>query len=72
MTASGCKQGHINRYASQVHKEADHRIAADEAQEAAFDMGFIKPKVEDYVSDEPEPGADQSPEDDPNAAFPKL
>ncbi len=49
-----------------------YRIAADEAQEAALDMGFLKPKVEDYVSGEPEPGADQSPEDDPNAAFPKL
>jgi uncharacterized membrane protein len=48
------------------------RIAADEAQEAAVDIGVLKPKFVDYVSDQPDLEADQSPEDDPNAAFPKL
>jgi len=49
-----------------------YRIAADEAQEAAVDIGLIKPEFTDYVSGEVEPGEDSSPEDDPNAAFPKL
>ena len=49
-----------------------YRIAADEAQEAAVELGLIKPEFKDYVSGEQEPGADHSPEDDPNAAFPKL
>ncbi|MCJ7534371.1 MAG: DUF1269 domain-containing protein [Anaerolineales bacterium] len=49
-----------------------YRIAADEAQEAAVELGLIKPEFKDYVSGEQEPGADPSPEDDPNAAFPKL
>ena len=49
-----------------------YRIAADEAQEAAVDIGLIKPEFTDYVSGESEPGEDISPEDDPNAAFPKL
>ncbi len=48
------------------------RIAEDEAQEAGVELGLIKPEFKDYVSDEGEPGADQSAEDDPNAAFPKL
>ena len=29
-----------------------YRIAADEAQEAAVDIGLVKPEFEDYVSDE--------------------
>lgn len=49
-----------------------YRIAADEAQEAAVELGLIKPEVKDYVADVDEPGADDSPEDDPNAAFPKF
>lgn len=49
-----------------------YRIAADEAQEAAVDIGLIKPEFKDYVSGEVDPGEDSSPEDDPNAAFPKL
>ena len=49
-----------------------YRIAADEAQEAAVELGLVKPEFKDYVSGDEEPGADQSPEDDPNAAFPKL
>ena len=48
------------------------RIAEDEAQDAAVELGLIKPEFKDYVSGEAEPGADQSAEDDPNAAFPKL
>jgi uncharacterized membrane protein len=49
-----------------------YRIAADEAQEAAVELGLIEPEVKDYVGDVDEPGSDQSPEDDPNAAFSKL
>ena len=49
-----------------------YRIAADEAQEAAVELGLIKPKFEDYIADVDEPGANDSMEDDPNAAFPKL
>jgi uncharacterized membrane protein len=49
-----------------------YRIAADEAQEAAVDIGLIKPEFKDYVSGEVDPGEDIKPEDDPNAAFPKL
>jgi len=49
-----------------------YRIAADEAQEAAVELGLIKPEVKDYIADVDEPGADDSMEDDPNAAFPKL
>jgi uncharacterized membrane protein len=49
-----------------------YRIAADEAQEAAVELGLIEPEVKDYVADMDEPGADDSMEDDPNAAFPKL
>jgi uncharacterized membrane protein len=49
-----------------------YRIAADEAQEAAVDIGLIKPEFTDYVSGEVDPGEDSSPEDDPNAAFTKL
>lgn len=48
-----------------------YRVAADEAQEAAVDIGILKPKVEDYVSDPPETGADQSPENDPDTALPE-
>lgn len=39
-----------------------YRIAADEAQEAAVDIGVLKPEFKDYVSDEPEPGKDDSAE----------
>jgi uncharacterized membrane protein len=49
-----------------------YRIAADEAQEAAVELGLIKPEFEDYIADVDEPGAEDSMEDDPNAAFPKL
>ncbi len=49
-----------------------YRIAADEAQEAAVELGLIKPEGKDYIADVDEPGADDSMEDDPNAAFPKL
>lgn len=49
-----------------------YRIAADEAQEAAVELGLIKPKFEEYIADVDEPGAEDSMEDDPNAAFPKL
>jgi uncharacterized membrane protein len=49
-----------------------YRIAADEAQEAAVELGLIKPKFEDYIADVDDPGANDSMEDDPNAAFPKL
>jgi uncharacterized membrane protein len=49
-----------------------YRIAADEAQEAAVELGLIKPEFEDYIADVDQPGAGDSMEDDPNAAFPKL
>jgi uncharacterized membrane protein len=49
-----------------------YRIAADEAQEAAAELGLVKPEVKNYVEDVNEDGTQESPEDDPNAAFPKL
>ena len=49
-----------------------YRIAADEAQEAAVELGLKKPEVKDYVESVDEPEADHSPEDDPNAAIPKF
>jgi uncharacterized membrane protein len=49
-----------------------YRIAADEAQEAAVELGLKKPEVKDYVENVDEPEADFSPEDDPDAAFPKF
>ena len=49
-----------------------YRIAADEAQEAAVELGLKKPEVKNYIENVDEHRADQSPEDDPNAAFPKF
>ena len=49
-----------------------YRIAEDEAQEAAVELGLVKPEVKSYVENVEEPGTEESPEDDPNAAFPKL
>jgi uncharacterized membrane protein len=49
-----------------------YRIAEDEAQEAAVELGLVEPEVKDYVEDVDESGTDQSPGDDPNAAFPKF
>ncbi len=49
-----------------------YRLAADEAQEAAVELGLVKPAVEDYIPDIDEPAADESIADDPNAAFPKF
>lgn len=49
-----------------------YRIAENEAQEAAVELGLLKPEGESYVESVEEPGTEESPEDDPNAAFPKL
>jgi uncharacterized membrane protein len=49
-----------------------YRIAADEAQEAAVELGLKSPEVKNFVEDVDGPVVDHSPEDDPNAAFPKL
>jgi uncharacterized membrane protein len=49
-----------------------YRIAADEAQEAAVELGLIEPEVKDFIPDVDELGADESIADDPDAAFPKL
>lgn len=49
-----------------------YRIAAGEADEAAAELGLIKPEVKQYVSDLEDHTEMKSEEDDPNAAFPKL
>jgi uncharacterized membrane protein len=49
-----------------------YRIAADEAQEAAVELGLVKPEADNYVENVDEPEVKESPEDDPNAAFPKF
>jgi len=46
-----------------------YRMAFDEAQEAAVELGLIEPEVEDYITDA---GDDNSMEDDPNASIPKM
>lgn len=49
-----------------------YRIAEDEVQEAAVELGLVKPEDESYVEDVNESSAEEPQGDDPNAAFPKL
>jgi uncharacterized membrane protein len=37
-----------------------YRIAEDEAQEAAVELGLVEPEIKDYVADESESGTEQS------------
>lgn len=48
-----------------------YRLAADEAQEAAVELGLIKPEMEDYVSNDVEADSDETSSGDPNSAFPE-
>lgn len=49
-----------------------YRIAEDEVQEAAVELGLVKPEDESYVEDVNESSTEEPQGDDPNAAFPKL
>lgn len=49
-----------------------YRMAVDEAQEAAVELGLIDPEVKDYVGDGEDSPSDPSSEEDPNAAIPKF
>jgi uncharacterized membrane protein len=49
-----------------------YRIASGEADEAARELGLIKPESKTFVSDLEDHSEMKSDEDDPNAAFPKL
>ncbi len=48
-----------------------YRIAADEAQEAAVELGLVKPEVKDYVSGDVEADSDESIADDPDEVIPE-
>jgi uncharacterized membrane protein len=49
-----------------------YRIAAGEADEAAYDLGLVEPEVKDFVSDVDEHLYSEPEEPDPNSAFPKF
>ena len=49
-----------------------YRIAAGEAEEAAAELGLVKPEVKDYVSDVEEHVEDPSSKHDQDEAFPKF
>jgi len=49
-----------------------YRIAEDETQEAAVELGLVKPEFKDYVGDADESPDDPSQENDPDAAIPKF